>query len=303
MKRIILLSLLVLTVVSSVNAQNIQVTRFERNYTSLIASVDPVYDNTGEACAVIRFFGVDNNYEIDPNLGYLRVEKRMGEVRIWIPAGTKRLTIRHQDAMTLSGFEIPLSLEPKVTYEADLEITEKAKSNFWHHVFVDAGYNIMSISGPSVALGADINNHIVELGVIYGVTKTDELYFYDTNGSVKAAYRYQALRASLRYGYDIKLSETFSIIPQIGLAYNVMTGSALSSNPSGNNYKSANSFSALGDVRIAVTLSKHIRLHLTPEYDFGISKDDVCKLVSDSDKTFKSWTDGFSLCAGLMIYF
>lgn len=303
MKRIVLLSLLVLAIAGSINAQDIKVTRFERNYTSLIASVDPVYDNSGEACAVIRFFGVDNDYEIDPNLGYLRVEKRMGEVRMWLPAGTKRLTIRHQDAMTLSGFEIPLSLEPKVTYEADLEIEEKQKSDFWHHVFVQAGYNIMSISGPTIAIGANINNHIIELGGIYGVNKTDELYFYNTDGSTKAAYRYQAFRVSLRYGYEIQATKGFSIAPQVGLAYNIITGNALSSNPPGNNYKNANSFSALVDVKLAVDLSKHIKLYVTPEYDFGISKNDVCKLVSDYDKTFKSWTDGFNLSVGLMVNF
>lgn len=303
MKKKLLLSLLLLTIVSSLHAQNIKVTRFERNYTSLIASVDPVYDNAGEACAVIRFFGVDNNYEVDPNLGYLRVEKRTGEVRMWIPANTKRLTIRHHDAMTLSGFEIPLSLEPKVTYEVDLEIEEKQKSDFWHHVFVQAGYNIMSISGPSIALGVNLNHHIIELGAIYGVNKTDELYFYNTNGDVKAAYRYQAFRANVRYGYEVEVSKLFSIIPQIGLAYNGMTGSALPSNPSGDNYKNAHSFSVFGDVKLAVTLGKHVRLYLTPEYDFGISKDDVCKLVSDSDNTFKSWTDGFNLSAGLIVYF
>ncbi|MBP5778127.1 MAG: hypothetical protein J6W56_11345, partial [Prevotella sp.] len=68
-------------------------------------------------------------------------------------------------------------------------------------------------------------------------------------------------------------------------------------------YKSASSVSALVAVRLVVTLGEKFRLQVTPEYDFGLSKDNVCKLVSDNDSKFKSWTDGFNLNIGLMIYF
>ena len=44
------------------NAKNIQITKFERNYTSLIASMNPVFDNAGDACAVIRFWYSGSDY-------------------------------------------------------------------------------------------------------------------------------------------------------------------------------------------------------------------------------------------------
>ena len=50
-------------------------------------------------------------------------------------------------------------------------------------------------------------------------------------------------------------------------------------------------------------LSKQVSLQLTPEYDFGLSKEDLCKLIGDNDKTFKSWTEGFNLNVGVMISF
>ena len=291
---------LILISAIQVSAQNISVTRFERNYTSLIASVDPVYDNAGEACALIRFYVRDDGFEIEPNLGYLRVEKRTGEIRVWLPAGTKRLTIRHQGAMTLSGYEIPVTLEPKVTYEAELEISEKKKSTV--PFYAQVGYNVMSISGPSITIGADINHHVVELNAVYGLNKTDDWYFYSTDGSVNAAYNYQDIRIGLRYGYCIKASEIIDITPQAGAAYNIMSGTSVAGT-SGDSYKNANSISALVAARLAVAVGKKFWLYVTPEYDFGISKNDVCKLVGEKDNTFKSWTDGFNLNLGLMIYF
>lgn len=306
MKKILILSALILMSITPLRAQDIQVTTFERNVTSLIASMDPVYDISGEACAVIRFFVREDGFEIEPNLGVLKREDRTGEIRMWVPMGTKRLTIRHAGSMPLTGYEIPVVLEPKVTYDATVELVEKTQAFSLGsdvHFFVGAGYNVMSISGPSLAIGLDISHHIIEVDGVLGLNKTDDWYFYSSGGNTIAAYNYKAFRLGARYGYDFKASDAFSIIPQIGAAYNSMTGEAVGTIVQNGTYKSASSVSALVAVRLAVALGEKFRLQVTPEYDFGLSKDNVCKLVSDNDSKFKSWTDGFNLNIGLMIYF
>lgn len=305
MKKILLVLLLVQALAIRTAAQDIKITKFERNMTSLIGSMDPIIDNTGEACAVIRFFVRDEGFEIEPNLGVLKTDRKTGEIRMWVPTGTKRLTIRHAGAMPLSGYELPISLESKVTYDAALEMTEagKAASGLDMHFFVGAGYNVGTLSGPALTIGLNISHHIVELDAIIGTNKTDDLYFYNSSGDAIAAYNYKPIRLSARYGYEIKASEMFSIIPQIGGAYNSMTGTAVGTMTQNGTYKSASSVSGLIAVKAAFNLSKNFALHLTPEYDFGLSKDNVCKLVSDNDDTFKGWTDGFNLNVGLMIYF
>ena len=301
MRKILLVSTLALMSIVQLQAQDIKVTTFERNVTSLIASMDPVYAISGEACAVIRFFVREDGFEIEPNLGVLKREDRTGEIRLWVPMGTKRLTIRHAGSMPLTGYEIPVVLEPKVTYDATVEIVKKPLTDV--HFFIGAGYNVMSISGPSVALGLDISHHVIELDGVFGMSKTDDWYFYNSSGNAIAAYNYKAIRLGLRYGYDVKASDTFSIIPQVGAAYNSMSGEAVGTIVQNGTYQSASSISALVAVRLAVALGKNFRLQATPEYNFGLSKDNVCKLVSDNDTTFKSWTDGFSLNIGLMVYF
>lgn len=288
-----------LAIMNYLSAQDIQITKFERNYTSLIASVKPVYDNAGDACAVIRFFVRDKDFIIEPNLGVLKKENLPGEIRLYVPKGTKRLNVRYKNLMPLIGYVIPERVESKVTYDVKVEVIEGGKKE--HNVFVGAGYNITSISGPSLAVGFDINHHIIELGAVIGLNKTDDIYFYDSSSSVKAAYNYKAIRTQLRYGYDIEVADFFSVQPQVGFAYNYYSGTEVVKGKS--DYGSASSMSGMIGARLVASLSDNFKLHITPEYDFGIYKDDNCKKLSDFDNSFKSWTDGFNLNIGLMFFF
>lgn len=302
MKRLLLSFVAVLTFIDFVDAQDIKVKSFERNYTSLIASTNPEYDNTGEACAVIRFYVRDSKMEIEPNLGVVKREERAGEVRLWVPVGTKRLTIRKQGMIPLRGYELPMVVESKVTYDAVVEIKEKQMLPK-NRVYAGLGYNIVSISGPYLTFGVDFSNHVIELNAIYGLNKTEDWNFFDESGNVIASYNYQALRVGLRYGYDLIINNFVRVMPQIGVAYNIMNGKTAAANIQNNNYKNANSFSASIGARVSIALSNHFGLQITPEYDFGLSKDKNCKLISENDNSFKNWTDGFNINAGLLVYF
>ena len=300
MKKFFILLLLIATMCKA-KAQDIEITKFERNYTSLIASMDPVYDNTGEACAGIRFFVRGDGFIIEPNMGMMKQETKPGEIRVWVPRGTKRLTIRKEGLLPLTGYSIPMTIEPKVTYETEVIVHDGANKH--HNVYGGIGYNALSISGPSVALGFDVNHHNIELGAVYGLNKTDDMYFYDSNSDIAGAYNYQTIRVQLRYGYDISITDFFSIMPQVGGAYNLFIGNEVVKGNGKGNYDSANSVSAIVAVRLVTSFNDRFKLHITPEYNIGLYKDDNCKMLSDFDSKFKSWTEGFNLNIGLMYFF
>ena len=300
MKKILILMLLMIAA-EKINAQDIEITKFERNFTSLIGSVDPIYDNTGEACAVIRFFVRGDGFIIEPNMGMMKQETKPGEIRVWVPRGTKRLTIRKEGLLPLTGYSIPLTIEPKVTYEAEVSVNDGANKH--HNVYAGVGYNALSISGPSVALGFDINHHNIELGAVYGLNKTDDMYFYDSNSDIAGAYNYQAIRVQLRYGYDISVTDFFSVMPQVGGAYNIFIGNEVVKGDGKGDYDSANSISAIVAVRLVTSFNNRFKLHITPEYNFGLNTNDNCRILSDFDSKFKSWTEGFNLNIGLMYFF
>lgn len=298
MKKIMIVLLLIVAA-NGIKAQDIEVTRFERKVTSLIGSTNAVNDNNGEACAVIRFFVRDANFIIEPNMGMMKLETMPGEIRIWVPKGTKRLTIRREGLIPLTGYEIPVTIEPKATYEAEISIIEGLNKH--HNVYGGVGYNVVSISGPSLALGVDVNHHNIELGAVLGLNKTDDMYFYDSNSDIAGAYNYQTIRVQLRYGYDFSITDFFSVMPQAGAAYNFFIGNEVIK---GNGkFDSANSLSAIVAVRLVTSFSNRFKLHITPEYNIGLYKNDNCKALSDFDSKFKSWTEGFNLNVGLMYFF
>ena len=283
-------------------AQEIVITKFVANPLSRKSSMEAMYDNANNAGAVIRFWHKGSGFIIEPNLGILKQEVYPGETRLWVPAGTKRITVRHMSYKPLRGYVIPVRIESKMDYEAEIDISDTPSLSNTNNVYIGAGYNIMSISGPSASVGAVFNHHNVELGAVYGLNKTNDLYFYNSQGNLSAGYNYNAIRANLRYGYEIPVSDFFSITPQVGIAYNAYIGKEVTTGSS-SNYKNANSLSALGALRFTVALSNSFKLCVTPEYDVAVYKDDNCKLISDNDDTFKKWHTGLNLNVGLMIFF
>ena len=278
--------------------------------------MNPVYDRSGKACAVIKFLVSDTITEIETNLGVLKRETLTGEIRLWVPKGIKRLIVRHENMKPLL-YDIPIKVESKVDYVAEIDIPQRplvpyiGSAVLWHssrknkHAYLTAGYNIMSIAGPSVALGIDIKHHQIEIGGVYGLNKTDDLFFYNVDGKTLAAYRYQPVRAQVRYGYEIGLlDDMLSLTPQVGCAGNFFLGQKviiIDGNDSG--YKDANSISTIGAIRIALSLGKSFKLYVTPEYNFSIKQNNICKLITWHDTTMKNWCSGFNLNTGLIIRF
>lgn len=140
---------------SIAQGKKIQISKFGMG-NSLIASMNTVLDNNGEACAVIRFWYSGSDYIIQPNLGVLKMETEPGETRLWVPRGTTRVTVRHNEDQPLRSYTIPMRIESKTDYYAEISLTEGRVVNHENHVYIGAGYNIMSLSGPSLTVGANL---------------------------------------------------------------------------------------------------------------------------------------------------
>lgn len=285
-----------------IKAQEIKVTRFEQSRNSMIARMNPAFTLSGENCAVLRVYVKGNDYSIEPNLLSVKDSTLSGEIRLWVPPGTSRLTVRRSGLKPLLGYQIPMRVEAKTDYDVDIEVVDSPPSSD-NHVYIGAGYNIMTLSGPYITVGANLNHHQIELGAIYGLKKSDDLFFYDANDNLKAGYNYNAIRASLTYGYEIAVSDFFFITPMAGVSYLAYLGNEASTSTKSTNYKNANSLSATGGVRLSMGFGKHVRLCITPEYQSAVYKDKNCKLLSSYDDDMKSWHTGFNLNVGLLVYF
>lgn len=134
MKKIVLILLSLLFVVQ-INAQ-IFVEKFDI-LNELDAQIDPVYDNEGIPCALIKVITTDKRFEFE--LGLLpppnKVDKsRVGEIWVYVPEGTRKMKIVHPDLGSLKGYgvdngyyEFPQRLKRTKCYRMELTHKEVIK--------------------------------------------------------------------------------------------------------------------------------------------------------------------------------
>lgn len=106
-------------------AQDFKVENFRENLTDLSSVMSGIKDLNNRDAALLRFSVRDNKFEFEPNLGTLKQEKVTGEVRLFIPEGTKRITIRHPQLGVLRDYIIEVPIKSRSTYDADIVITNK----------------------------------------------------------------------------------------------------------------------------------------------------------------------------------
>ena len=307
--RLGLLSLLLwLTGTIAVQAQDFKITKFDENLLDLTAARADVKDNNGDPCALIKFSVRDLDFKYEPNMGVVKKEQHVGETWIFVPSGTKRITIRHPQLGILRDYVIPVSIEKKVVYEAELQITDEeylrakrqTERNF--HLDLGVGFNVMSIMGPAAYLGLNYKEHSFEVGMVFGISNVQNVSIYQTdNAAYYGTYDYSAMRFFFRYGYDIDAS-SFLITPLVGAAINNISGSEVKRGTR-DIFSKCNTISATIGCRVSYKISKMIRVQLTPEYDFGVKKDKSFDILGASDSTIKSWTDGLNINAGLTFHF
>lgn len=299
-KRMILVAVSMIATMSA-TAQSFEVKDFEEYVWGTYARTHPVKDyQNGELCAVIRFSVPTRGFKFTGD-GVMKQTNGAGEVCVYVPRGTEKITIRHPEYGMIRDYKLPVTISSGSEYRASIMMTRQLEKP--HYVYVGAGYNVTTLAGPSLALGFDYNRHNVELGFIYGTQKTDDIYLYTSGSSVAAAYNYKAMRVSLRYGYDFHLTDFVLLTPQAGMAYNHMKGTEIENYASEGIMNKMNTMSGLLAVRLTTVLNNHFRIQITPEFDFGIYEDDNFKSVKGIDDQLKSWTTGLNLNVGLQVFF
>ena len=312
-------------------AQDFNITKFKENLLDLTAARAAVKDKNGDVCALIKFSVRDNKFTFDPNMGVVKTEQKVGETWLYVPAQTKRITIRHPQLGILRDYVIPVNIEQKVVYEAELQITnqeylrsllQKSKTDTVRimvpqeptiveveakrSVYFNAGvgFSVLGIMGPEAFIGFNFGNHSVEGGLVYGISKISDLSIYQSdNGVFFGTYDYQAMRFFLRYGYDFAVSESFIVTPQLGAAINNFSGTEIRRGNGSDLFSKINTVTGSIGCRLSYSLTKNIRVQVTPAYNIGLKKDKSFDVLKEAESSFNTWTESLSLTAGFVFHF
>lgn len=112
----LLLVALILLGAGSASAQDFSVRSFRMLANDITAYIDPVRDLNNEACALVKVVG-DPDFVFSSPLGIVRRRNEVGEIWIYLPAGSVMLTIKHPQWGVMRDYRFSAPLESRMTYE------------------------------------------------------------------------------------------------------------------------------------------------------------------------------------------
>ena len=122
--RLKLLTLLFLwPLICMAQSHDFEIKDFHENVTDLTAATSNVKDLNGVTAALIRFTVRDTLFTFEANNGILKQSNAVGEIFLYVPANTKRITIKHPVLGMLRDYQLPTVVKSKTTYDVEISIT------------------------------------------------------------------------------------------------------------------------------------------------------------------------------------
>lgn len=340
-------------------SHDFEVRDFHENITDLSAVRYNVRDINGGVTALIRFAVRDTLFSFEANNGIISRVNGVGEILLFVPTTTRRITIKHPRLGILRDYQPPVAIKSKTTYDAEIVITNpgtlrkedeynppRKKDDLYPdntnvpnvpdypvyedhgsgysepqnpykrekiyvmpetHFLIGAGFNALSVMGPSLSIGLEIGNFFIGADYVYGIDKVKDIGINYKRGSqttLGEAYDYSSSRASLRLGLNFMTESAFQVVPQIGASMSMISGSAISDvKGKDTQFEKSNVISAFLALSLRARLGESFLVHVTPQYDLAVGADDVFKVIKEADSKIKAWGEGFGVSAGLLIRF
>lgn len=116
--------------VADTSAVKFKVTGFKVLPNDVSAFITPVRDLNNEACALLKVVA-RQDFAFSSPLGIVKRKNEVGEIWLYLPKGTRRITIKHPRWGVLRNYRLPLALESHVAYE--MTISEPRVSAIHEH--------------------------------------------------------------------------------------------------------------------------------------------------------------------------
>ena len=98
------------------SAVKFKVTGFRVLPNDVSAFITPVRDLNNEACALLKVVA-QQDFAFSSPLGIVKRKDEVGEIWLYLPKGTRQITIKHPRWGVLRNYRLPLALESHVAYE------------------------------------------------------------------------------------------------------------------------------------------------------------------------------------------
>ncbi len=160
-------------------------------------------------------------------------------------------------------------------------------------VYLGAGFTYGNIPGVSGHLGFNIRNFNVEAGYTYGLTKSDDLYWFENaTDFFDSMCSYSSDEFYVKAGYQFRFVERIGLTPQLGYL-----GQRLRGGTRGNGAMCHNL--SIG-ARFLFNPIPMLGVFVTPEYAVPVSVNELYKNIAEKSNLTKG---GFYVTAGISFNF
>ncbi len=101
-------------------AQQFAVASFRLLPDDVSAAINPVRDLNGDDCGLIKVMA-SGDFAFSSPLGIARRIDKTGEIWLYLPRGTKKITIKHPQWGVMRDYRLPSRIESRLTYELDID--------------------------------------------------------------------------------------------------------------------------------------------------------------------------------------
>ena len=165
--------------------------------------------------------------------------------------------------------------------------------------YIQAGYNVLGLSGLNIGVGGYISNINIEADCLIGFSKSEDIYWNNPSGDIRPIKaQYSPMGFNLKLGYGIKLGDRFRLTPRAGIQYVL-----LQEKSDGNVANNAHAIGIPVGVKIDFAIVNHFGIALEPSYHIGISQSKGYKVLSDISTTIKGYSVGIGLNISLFCNF
>lgn len=174
--------------------------------------------------------------------------------------------------------------------------------NYKNEFYVEGNVRAGSLIAMGATLGGYISNVNVEASYLYGVGKSETIYWSGNNTQPLASNYAPAMNVSSKVGYGFPISTRFRLTPQVGVNF-LKLKETMESGASVTPADGAYAASALVSLRFSAAIVDHFAVCLSPEYFFCLMRSDGYTALSEVSPKIKKWSEGFNVKLGITAFF
>lgn len=210
MKKLLSILILTLACITGLHAQELAVQSFVLAETDITANTPGtmVKDQNGNVCALIKVETTQKGFTFDVGvLGVMSVVEQPAEIWVYVPFGTRKITIQHPQLGILRDYQIPCAIEKGRTYIMKLTvgnvrmIVEHAQTKQFLYIELNPADATLEINGKLKVTDNGVYQELLPYGRYqYKVYCPN---YHDLDGVVEVNEQKQSLNLKLKaaFGY------------------------------------------------------------------------------------------------------